>query len=160
MTSINTNISYKLCSDLESSSNSSDLKLQDHGKEMVKNTENEQSIKLDASMVIIGFVTFVGDSARGILFPALWPLCQKLGGSKVDLGYLVSIFSVGRLMVSTRMGKIADKYRHRAALLISGAVLLFGALLWANTIFLGGLPVLFIAQLTLGLGTGSLGDEM
>jgi hypothetical protein len=28
------------------------------------------------SYAIVGLVTFVGDSARGILFPALWPLCQ------------------------------------------------------------------------------------
>lgn len=46
----------------------------------------ETSVRLDPSMIIIGLVTFVGDSARGILFPALWPLCQALGGNKVDLG--------------------------------------------------------------------------
>lgn len=37
--------------------------------------------------------------------------------------------------------------------------MLFGALLWANTLFIGGLPVLYIAQLFLGLGTGSLGID-
>ena len=31
------------------------------------------------SFCIVGLVTFVGDCARGILFPALWPLCQDLG---------------------------------------------------------------------------------
>jgi hypothetical protein len=36
-------------------------------------------------------------------------------------------------------------------------VLLIGAILWANSVFLGGLPMLYVAQLTLGLGTGSLG---
>jgi len=112
---------------------------------------------IDYSYIIVGLVTFVGDSARGILFPALWPLCEKLGGTKVDLGYLVSIFSIGRLLISTRMGIISDKYRHRTALLLSGAILILGALLWSNTPFLGGLPMLYIAQLTLGLGTGSLG---
>lgn len=32
-----------------------------------------------ASIVVVGIVTFVGDASRGILFPALWPLCEKLG---------------------------------------------------------------------------------
>ena len=53
------------------------------------NTQTERhsdDINLDFSMIIVGLVTFVGDSARGILFPALWPLCQELGGSAVDLG--------------------------------------------------------------------------
>lgn len=31
------------------------------------------------SFCIVGLVTFVGDCARGILFSALWPLCQDLG---------------------------------------------------------------------------------
>jgi hypothetical protein len=34
--------------------------------------------KIDYSYIIVGLVTFVGDAARGILFPALWPLCQVL----------------------------------------------------------------------------------
>ena len=41
-----------------------------------------------ASAAIIGYVTFVGDASRGILFPALWPLCQKLGGGKIEQGEL------------------------------------------------------------------------
>jgi len=43
------------------------------------NTQTERhsdDINLDFSMIIVGLVTFVGDSARGILFPALWPLCH------------------------------------------------------------------------------------
>lgn len=112
---------------------------------------------MNMSTVTIGYVTFVGDSARGILFPALWPLCQQLGGNKVHLGFLVAIFSVGRLVISTRVGIMADQYGHRYALLISGCILNIGTLLWANSSFLGGLPMLYLAQFTLGLGTGSLG---
>ena len=51
-----------------------------------QNGVDSNKIVLDASMIIVGLVTFVGDSARGILYPALWPLCQELGGSTVDLG--------------------------------------------------------------------------
>lgn len=55
------------------------------------------------------------------------------------------------------MGYIADKYRHRFALLISAVVLVLGTILWTGTTSLGGLPTLFAAQFLLGLGTGSLG---
>jgi MFS family permease len=109
------------------------------------------------SFAIVGLVTFVGDCARGILFPALWPLCQYAGGSRVDLGYLVAIFSIGRLIVSTPVGWISDKYRHRVSLIFSSVILVCGALIWGNVLSLGGLPILYIAQFTLGLGTGSLG---
>lgn len=40
----------------------------------------------DVSVHIVGLVTFVGDSARGILFPVLWPLCQYLGGNNLQYG--------------------------------------------------------------------------
>ena len=40
----------------------------------------------DRSVVIVGLVTFVGESSRGILFSALWPLCDFLGGNKLEYG--------------------------------------------------------------------------
>ena len=52
---------------------------------------------------------------------------------------------------------ISDKYRHRAALILSVILLATGAVLWANVSFMGTLSMLFVAQLTLGLGTGFLG---
>ncbi|RYY69247.1 hypothetical protein EON63_23900 [archaeon] len=79
-----------------------------------------------------------------------------IGGNKVLLGYLVTTFVVGRLIISTRLGVIADTYGHRAALMLSGIILVAGAVIWANSPFMGGLAMLFIAQFTLGLGTGSL----
>ncbi len=55
------------------------------------------------------------------------------------------------------MGILSDKYRHRAALLVSGAIFSLGAAVWGNVQFIGPLPVLYVAQFVLGLGTGSLG---
>lgn len=124
-------------------------------------------------IAIVGLVTFIADAARGILFPALLPLsdtlgehvyaacCRNLtgvaGGSKVILGFLVATFSLGRVVISTRLGIMADEKGHRYAMLVSGGIIVIGALLWANAVFLGGLAMLFIAQFTLGLGTASLG---
>src|ERR1700722_18878305 len=126
---------------------------------------------------IVGLVTFVGDAARGLLFPALWPLCSKLGiffvdffllehkneffnlsfttgGSEIDLGYLVALFSLGRLIIAPVLGMISDTYRHRFTLLFSTVILCIGAAVWANAELLGGLSTLYLAQLLLGLGTG------
>ena len=55
----------------------------------------EDSLNLDtASIVILGLVTFVGDAARGLVYPALWPLCRLLGGNAVDLCCLLSLLCV------------------------------------------------------------------
>eukprot|EP01031_Cornospumella_fuschlensis_P031251 gene31251-37763_t len=118
---------------------------------------DEHDWRRTASVVTVGFVTFVGDCARGLLFPVLWPLCQKLGGSKLALGYLVSTFSIGRLVITTPIGMIADRYGHRLALLLSALVLTLGSVAWAHAPQLGGLYALFGAQFLLGLGTGTLG---
>lgn len=61
---------------------------QDPTDKRPKANEHDIETKADASVAIIGLVTFVGDCARGILFPVLWPLCQSLHGNKVDYGKL------------------------------------------------------------------------
>jgi len=49
-----------------------------------------------------------------------------LGGNAVDLGWATSLFSFGRVLITTRMGMLADKYRHRYALLIDGLIFTVG----------------------------------
>lgn len=48
------------------------------------------------SFVVIALVVMVGDTARGCLFPTLWPLVSSLGGDRIMQGYVVSAFSLGR----------------------------------------------------------------
>ena len=69
--------------------------------------------KKNFNLAIIGDITFVGDSSRGILFPVIWPLCQRLGGNTADLGYLVASFPFGRMIVTTPLGYFCDVYKHR-----------------------------------------------
>jgi ceroid-lipofuscinosis MFS transporter 7 len=111
---------------------------------------------LQNSFIVNGWVTFVSDAARGVLFPALWPLVHHLGGGGTDQGYLVASFSVGRLMVTYILGIFASRYGHRSALLVSQCFLMLGSLLWANA-YLLKLPSLYLAQALMGLGTGYLG---
>lgn len=128
-------------------------------KSIVHDANPKRQFASPASVAIIGYITFVGDSARGLVYPALWPLCEKLGGNKVDLGWLVAMFSIGRLVISTRLGMFADIYRHRLALSLSSIILVIGAGVWANAPSFGnfGLIALYSGQFIMGLGTGSLG---
>ena len=112
---------------------------------------------LDASMVTVGVIVFVGDTSRGVLFPMLSTLCTQLGGSVIDLGYLVAMFSIGRLIVTAPFGYISDRYRHKLPLLISSFILVLGSVLWANAFATNRISVLYFAQFLLGVGSGSLG---
>lgn len=112
---------------------------------------------LSASMIIVGAITFVGDSSRGILFPVLWDLCRRLNGSIIDLGYIVAMFSIGRLIVTTPLGYLSDRYRQRFPLVLSSGTLVLGAALWANSYPTHSIATLYISQFILGCGSGSLG---
>ena len=75
----------------------------------------------------------------------------------MDFGWLVAWFSIGRMVISTPLGILTDKYRHRTSLILDSSVMLMGAVLWANCQFFIGLPMLYLAQFLLGVGSGSLG---
>jgi len=36
--------------------------------------------------IIVGYVIFLNEACKGILFPILWPLCYHLGGNRFDQG--------------------------------------------------------------------------
>ena len=112
---------------------------------------------LDSSMVTVGAIVFVGDTSRGILFPILSTLCTTLRGSVIDLGYLVAMFSIGRLIVTAPLGYLSDRYRHKLPLVMSSSLLVLGATLWANAYLTDKISVLYVAQFLLGVGSGSLG---
>jgi hypothetical protein len=44
---------------------------------LLENVSNDRKEDLaNFSIIIVGIITFVGDSTRGILNPVLWPLCK------------------------------------------------------------------------------------
>jgi hypothetical protein len=98
----------------------------------------------------------VGDTSRGVLFPVLWNLCHSLGGTLIDLGYLVAMFSVGRLIAAIPLGYYCDRVRHKLPLILAQGTLISGAVLWANAYQTGSLGTLYAAQFILGCGSGSL----
>ena len=46
---------------------------------------------------IVCLVILIGDMARGVMFPSMWPLVSELGGTSVTLGYAVASFSINSL---------------------------------------------------------------
>lgn len=130
------------------------------GEEEATRTDREESEKklpLTTSVYIVALISFVGDMARGALFPVLWKLCEKLGGTAIDLGYLIACFSAGRMAFGPPLGYLSDAKTHRLSLMIATVVLSAGAFFWANTSVMGNIYFLYLAQFLLGCGSGSLG---
>ena len=75
----------------------------------------------------------------------------------VDLGYLVAMFSLGRLLAATPLGYACDRMRHKVPLVVAQATVVFGAVIWANAYLTGSLACLYMGQFVLGCGSGSLG---
>jgi Major Facilitator Superfamily len=108
-----------------------------------------------SSYFVIAFTVLLGDTARGILWPTLYPLVTELGGSSLTLGGAVAAFSVGRVAGSPILGACSVRWGVAATLQWSLALFAVGAVMYA----LGedSLPTIIAAQLVMGLGTSSLG---
>jgi MFS transporter, ceroid-lipofuscinosis neuronal protein 7 len=102
-------------------------------------------------------VIFIGDMCRGVFFPSMWPLVQKLGGTQVTLGYAVAAYSFGRILVNPLFGAWSYTYGYTATLLLSVLVLLVGTLLYAAVLYVARAEFLIVAQTVLGVGSGTLG---
>jgi len=102
-------------------------------------------------------VVWIGDMARGILFPTLWPLMKSLGGTEVYQGYAVAAFSFGRIIVSPIFGTWSINKGYTKTLLTSCSILLIGTLFYAQAPILGSPYFLILAQATMGVGSGTLG---
>lgn len=103
---------------------------------------------------VILWVVMVGDMARGILFPTLWPLVSSLGGDKVTQGFTVAAFSFGRIISSPLWGQFSNMKGYKMPLICSTGTAAIGAILYtrADSIF-----TLILSQICIGFGAGSLG---
>ena len=63
------------------------------------------------------------------------------------------MFSTGRLVVTTPMGYLCDKFRHKLPLQISSFILFLGSILWANAYLTKSLASLYFAQFVMGIGS-------
>lgn len=106
---------------------------------------------------IVCLVILVGDMARGVFFPTMWPLVSELGGSEVALGFSVASFSFGRILVSPVFGGWSVTYGYSKTLLFSCSILWIGTLLYAQAQNAGNIGFLIFAQICMGIGSGTLG---
>ena len=106
---------------------------------------------------IVCLVILVGDMARGVFFPTMWPLVSELGGTAVAQGYCVASFSLGRILVSPMFGTWSVNYGYSKTLLFSCSILWVGTLLYAQAQNVGHVAFLIFAQIVLGIGSGTLG---
>ena len=106
---------------------------------------------------IVCLVILIGDMSRGVFFPSMWPLVDSLGGTSVTLGYSVASFSFGRILVSPMFGRWSVTHGYTKTLLLSCSILLLGTILYAQIQNVGRPEFLIVAQICLGVGSGTLG---
>lgn len=106
---------------------------------------------------VVCLVILIGDMSRGVFFPTLWPLVDSLGGSTVTLGYAVAAFSGGRIVTSPIFGYLSVAFGYTWTLILSVMCLLFGTLTYAQVQNVGSPQFLIVAQVILGMGSGTLG---
>jgi MFS family permease len=140
----------------------------------------KRKVKLyTTSVFIVAYVIFAIAASSGLLICALWPLCNHLGGSKIELGkttvclfgrrlrkfrlcsfcsgLLVGIHAVGKAAMAQPMVTLTEKYKHGHALFVGMLLLFVGSLLWAFCPVLGGIAMLYIAQFVLGASCAAMG---
>lgn len=106
---------------------------------------------------IVCLVILVGDMSRGVMFPSLWPLVRSLGGSRDTLGYTVAAFSMGRILSNPIFGSLSHSIGYSKTLTISTMIILVGTLLYAQAPAVGRNEFLILAQIVMGIGSGTLG---
>ena len=106
------------------------------------------------SLSIIFSCCFVGDTARGLMMPTLWPFVSSMGGNLIWQGFIVAAFSLGRVISSPLFGTLADMYGYRWVLVACNGIIVLGALLYTQSTTL---EELFASQFVIGIGTGTLG---
>ena len=106
------------------------------------------------SFVVICCVVLLGDSARGIMFPTLWPFVRSLGGNRLSHGYTVAAFSLGRALASPFIGKQSSRRGYQTTLVVCNAIIMVGGFVYGMA---SSMHVLLAAQILIGVGSGSLG---
>ncbi len=120
----------------------------------------EDGIADPVSFRVNCLIVFMGDMARGIFFPTMWNLVQKLGGDQVLLGYVIASFSFGRMLVLPLFGSWSIKHGYKWTLQISTLILLIGTILFAQALNVRKAWYLIVANTIVGVGSGTLGVTM
>lgn len=119
---------------------------------LLQKVNSQMATRFD--IMTIAFCVLVGDMSRGLFFPTIWLLVKKFGGRIEDQGVAVALFSFGRIITSPIFGLMSERLGFKPSLIISNCVIMLGCLIYMTATHLS---VLFLAQLIIGFGCGTLG---
>jgi MFS transporter, ceroid-lipofuscinosis neuronal protein 7 len=122
-----------------------------------RNTSERRTTRWLVNMVLINFVEFAAESSRGVVLPTLFLYTTSLGGDLAFMGFLTSVFSVGRLISSTVFGWMCDHYSFKFVYIVSSGICLVGNLIYllADEQVSNSLTVLAVSRFLVGFGAGN-----
>lgn len=129
----------------------------DEAQSIVSSVLTADGVHDYSGFLCVCMVILLGDMSRGVMFPTMWPLVQSIGGTQVTLGFSVAAFSFGRVLVNPIFGSWSHTYGYTKVLLGSFSILLCGTLLYTQVQNVGRPEFLILAQIALGVGSGTLG---
>ncbi|KDO31786.1 hypothetical protein SPRG_03706 [Saprolegnia parasitica CBS 223.65] len=108
-------------------------------------------------MALVNLVEFAAESSRGIILPTLFLYTQSFGGDLYEMGLLTSVFSVGRLISSTVLGWMCDRYSFRFVYLFSSFLGVVGNIIYvlADNPTFDPIYVLLVSRFIVGFGAGN-----
>lgn len=112
-------------------------------------------MKGTSSRLFILFVTAFVDMVGLTMILPLFPFyATEMGASPIDIGLLISAFSVAQLVAAPVWGRFSDRYGRRPAIL---GGLLITALAYLLFAWAGSLWVLLMSRIVQGVGGGTIG---
>lgn len=108
---------------------------------------------MTSRLVVIFLTVFVDLVGFGIVIPLLPFYAQSLGASGVEVGLLLSVFSLVTFVCMPFWGRLSDRYGRRPILIVTIAVSLIGYVLFATA---SSLWALFISRTLAGIGNANL----
>jgi MFS transporter, DHA1 family, tetracycline resistance protein len=106
-------------------------------------------------VLLMALVVFVDFTGFGIIIPLLPFWAQHLGANPVQVGLILTSYSLAQFLFLPVLGHLSDRYGRRPIIFWS---LLIEAISFALTALAGSLPLLLLARFIGGLGAANLGS--
>lgn len=134
--------------------------------------EEEITWLIFSRIMLMYYLVWMGDAARGIVLPTMVHYCESLlwGTAGAPAGennflawnsFCIAGFSLGRAIASPFQGAWADIYGVRGVLLVSTTIFMLGEILYALADGVGtghgAMVVMLISRIIIGVGSGQLG---
>jgi ceroid-lipofuscinosis MFS transporter 7 len=106
------------------------------------------------SIYVVYYIMFVSEAARGLVLPSQWSyLAETLQGTKTQLGVLVSIFSLGRMIATVPLGYVSDVWSARLVLAMCCVLAALGSIGYAMA---SSFASLLVTRILTGVGSATV----